>query len=1640
MKKTYSLLAFLLSFTFASAQYCTSAGNSVADEYIGRVQLNTLDNTSGTPASGYTDFTGLAPTDLSTNSSYTISVTKVWTGSLFDEGIGVWIDYNQDGDFFDPGELVFNTTPNQTATESGSFTVPATALAGNTRMRVQLQYNVTPNDPCDTVATGYDFGEVEDYTVNIVAAALPPDIYVSGNLLEIPDGSTNTPTTADHTDFGSAVISIGSVVRTFTIENTGTTTDLTLPSNPVSLSGASNAAFSVTSQPSDLSLAPGETTTFQVTFAPTVVGGATGEIIIDNNDPDVLEQSYTFNISGTGALPVVSPGAVSTDLQLWMKANTGTNLTGTDVDSWDDQSPNSFTATSEGTSDAQLIANGLNFNPVLRFTGSQFLSLGDPTELDLDPLTDEMTIIAVIVSGGGSTGTVICKGTNNIRNYQVWLGTTDRVMHYTLGRDNSNTAERFGTIYALNEPKITTGIVSNNADPFLRLEPYVNGIADPAFLNNGADNGSSNVDVLIGARRNNNNNDSGYRYNGDIAEIIMYDRPIDATERQKIESYLAIKYGTTLGSNDANWNSTTNTSSPFGYAGTSQNYLDSDGNIIWNGATNAGYGYNVFGIARDDNSALLQTQSSSVNIAPADVLTMRKESGVFNSNLSYLIVGNNGLAETIQTTTLPERTLGMLNKIWLARESTTDVGTVELEFDMSASGLTNLDDLELYIADGATFAAYENYEGTNVGGVLTFTGVNLEDGQFFTLAEPQTITGNNALFFDGVDDYVEDRTPTTNGLTDYTVMGWIKNPGQSIAAANRDILGVEDQFRFYLSAGLLAIQEGLTGGVPRAGTDTVTDWVHFAVVVNNASSRANYYLNGLLVGGGGIDPLGSNPNPFRMGTFDNTNFFRGSIDEVRTFNVALTEDQLREMVHQEIEQNGANVRGSVIPKDIEDFTTGDNVAWTSLISYYNMSSIKGNRIEDITGNGNFSFMKNMSTIEAQTAPMPYTSVADGNWTDDATWEFGSVWDTPSASSINWSIVQIRNDVVASASYSTLGLTVDAGASLTVTGTNPTVTNTSPFAITAGSGFALTNTWYTELNGTVDLQGESQFLQTERSDLEVTSTGSMERDQQGTANRFTYNYWSSPVSLINNTANNQTFTLANVLLDGTTVSSPGAITWTVPVNADGATSPFTISTRWIYKFVNGADEDYDAWLFTGQSGNISPGEGYTMKGVSLGDEKEEQNYVFRGKPNNGVITVGPLGDNNLYLVGNPYLSSLNADEFINDNIANDATTGTLFFWEHWGGGTHTLLEYQGGYATYTLGGGTPAMSHPTVNQTGSGTETPKQFIPVGQGFFVQGDTNAANGTSATVEFNNSQRIFVPEYIGALEFSTFLRPDNSDDGGGMISNPADGEDASSENTNVSGPASETRSSGNNLTEDEEEEIYESLGIRKDSRKKIRLGYTNPEGFHRQLLLTFDRRTTDAIDRGFEGESIGVTENDMYWMLEDEKYVIQAVRNIYSERVVPLGITSKEVGGGTITLDKLENIDDSVELYIKDNYTGQTYDLRAAGGVPISVLSGETNDKYSLVFEPSEALSVNEEILENGITIYTDKETDEIVVTNNTGFTLDGIDMHTILGQRIISITEGISENTIRIPIDDKASGIYIISIYSEKGKISKKLVIQ
>lgn len=192
------------NFTTTDLVYCTAGGSTISDEYIGGVSLNgTLNDTSSSTSSGYSDFTGSSifePIQVGSTGN-SLSVTKTWTGTQYNEAVSVWIDFNKDGDFDDTGEKVLEVGANQTTSVSSSFTVPVSASIGNTRMRVIMAYynssGTIQNDPCDE----FQDGEVEDYNVFLYEGLLytnatwypnPPSDLTGSDNVTILDGTYNT--------------------------------------------------------------------------------------------------------------------------------------------------------------------------------------------------------------------------------------------------------------------------------------------------------------------------------------------------------------------------------------------------------------------------------------------------------------------------------------------------------------------------------------------------------------------------------------------------------------------------------------------------------------------------------------------------------------------------------------------------------------------------------------------------------------------------------------------------------------------------------------------------------------------------------------------------------------------------------------------------------------------------------------------------------------------------------------------------------------------------------------------------------------------------------------------------------------------------------------------------------------------------------------------------------------------------------------------------------------------------------------------------------------------------------------------------------------------------------------------------------
>ncbi len=145
--------------------YCVSTSVS-STYYINNFSTtsgiaNITNNGSGFSASGYGNFVAQA---VSQQPYGTVNFSSAYTGGTF--GFNIWVDWNDDLDFNDTGEKVYGSG-GYFSTNTGSFTVPASAAVGNHRMRIRANFNDTNPQACNSITNG----ETEDYTFTVVALA-----------------------------------------------------------------------------------------------------------------------------------------------------------------------------------------------------------------------------------------------------------------------------------------------------------------------------------------------------------------------------------------------------------------------------------------------------------------------------------------------------------------------------------------------------------------------------------------------------------------------------------------------------------------------------------------------------------------------------------------------------------------------------------------------------------------------------------------------------------------------------------------------------------------------------------------------------------------------------------------------------------------------------------------------------------------------------------------------------------------------------------------------------------------------------------------------------------------------------------------------------------------------------------------------------------------------------------------------------------------------------------------------------------------------------------------------------------------------------------------------------------------------------
>lgn len=339
----------------------TYNNGSSSGDFINLVQFGTISNSSTIDSMGGNvqdfKFTPAGTTNVCKGMSYmmTISTDSAWT-----QGKAAWIDFNNNGSYNDPGELILGPTTSSIGAVTDTVTIPLTAVSDTVKMRVICVYADTPDvNPC--FIGPYAYGELEEYTV-IINPTPDATITASGPLTFCQGGSltltTGTGGTYSWSNGATAQVITVTTAGTYavTVTNPGNCTasdTVTVSVNPApsATTTANNAACGGNNGSATVAASGGTTpysylwsnsaTTVSITglaagtYFVTVTDGSgcttTSSASVNNvGGPSVAVSSVNVGCYGTntGSANAVATGGTTPYTYTWSNAQTTANATG----------------------------------------------------------------------------------------------------------------------------------------------------------------------------------------------------------------------------------------------------------------------------------------------------------------------------------------------------------------------------------------------------------------------------------------------------------------------------------------------------------------------------------------------------------------------------------------------------------------------------------------------------------------------------------------------------------------------------------------------------------------------------------------------------------------------------------------------------------------------------------------------------------------------------------------------------------------------------------------------------------------------------------------------------------------------------------------------------------------------------------------------------------------------------------------------------------------------------------------------------------------------------------------------------------------------------------------------------------------
>lgn len=460
-------------------------------------------------------------------------------------------------------------------------------------------------------------------------------------------------------------------------------------------------------------------------------------------------------------------------------------------------------------------------------------------------------------------------------------------------------AQAYSNGNTLNKVYINHININNGANSFI----WLNGTQKSMFNTGNTNTGLLFNGTFIG-RSDSTNIPNSATNHIHIAEYIAYREILTTPKRERINSYLAIKYGITL----------------------PHDYTINNGTIpIWNQATNSGYTTNITAIASDNGSGLNQTSSKSEN--PNSILTLIATSAI--ANHQGLAVGDNGGSISNATAFQVNNNFfaegQRLNKVWKCQKTAGFNNNLQIKIDIGAASLPsgfNNDKLVLLVSSDPNFSnPPKTFAIARSGSVYTASDVQLNNGDYFTIAH------------------------STNGAM------WIKADGNNLISTNLvnklndHVLGTNEMTG--------EIKTGTSSTLPiYTGGNAPTAINYNPYITFNQGNSHNYIKKSNFVGLGNVGASSflvvrreNNPN--------------SSAEAL--FSYATNSQDNEWLIHRPI-----NIRGSIKEASLAGHNSGfdirNNVNRPHLVS--NMTGDSRNNELRSNGNTNTSNYKNATIIDA----------------------------------------------------------------------------------------------------------------------------------------------------------------------------------------------------------------------------------------------------------------------------------------------------------------------------------------------------------------------------------------------------------------------------------------------------------------------------------------------------------------------------------------------------------------------------------------------------------------------------------------------------------------------------------------------------